>query len=90
MTEWPQYTSLDRIELGRIVRVKRVVDGRNALDAAAWKAAGWTYGALAGPTSDPMSLAPAGNRRRRVARQSARQPTASLSRPTRRFRSARA
>ena len=49
LTEWPQYTSLDPVELGRIVRVKRVVDGRNALDAGAWKAAGWTYRALGRP-----------------------------------------
>jgi UDPglucose 6-dehydrogenase len=49
LTEWPQYVSLDPRALGRLVRGRRVVDGRNALDAVAWKAAGWTYRALGRP-----------------------------------------
>ncbi|MFL6100978.1 MAG: UDP-glucose dehydrogenase family protein [Actinomycetales bacterium] len=46
LTEWQQYGEIDPAELGRIVKHKRLVDGRNTLDAAAWRAAGWTYRAL--------------------------------------------
>ncbi|MFP5333793.1 MAG: UDP-glucose dehydrogenase family protein [Actinomycetes bacterium] len=49
LTEWPEYVALDPEALGDVVRRKAVVDGRNALDAAAWKAAGWTYRALGRP-----------------------------------------
>ena len=46
MTEWKQYRELDPIAFGKIVRQKRVLDGRNALDRDAWTAAGWAYRAL--------------------------------------------
>jgi UDPglucose 6-dehydrogenase len=46
LTEWQQYRSLDPVAFGRVVRQKRVLDGRNALDRDAWTAAGWTYRAL--------------------------------------------
>jgi len=49
LTEWPQYTGLDPAALGDVVRHRVVVDGRNALDAEAWKGAGWTYRALGRP-----------------------------------------
>ncbi len=49
LTEWPEYTALDPVALGRIVRRRHVLDGRNALDAERWKAAGWTYRALGRP-----------------------------------------
>ena len=45
-TEWKQYRELDPEAFGRVVRSKRVLDGRNALDRDAWEAAGWTYRAL--------------------------------------------
>ncbi len=32
-----------------VVREQRIVDGRNALDPAPWRAAGWTYRALGRP-----------------------------------------
>jgi UDPglucose 6-dehydrogenase len=46
LTEWQQYRDLDPEAFGRVVRQKRVLDGRNALDREAWTAAGWTYRAL--------------------------------------------
>jgi UDPglucose 6-dehydrogenase len=32
------------------VTLRRIVDGRNALDADRWRQAGWTYRALGRPT----------------------------------------
>jgi UDPglucose 6-dehydrogenase len=46
LTEWKQYRMLEPTELASIVRQRRILDGRNALDAARWRAAGWTYRAL--------------------------------------------
>ncbi|PWW21329.1 UDPglucose 6-dehydrogenase [Geodermatophilus normandii] len=46
LTEWRQYRELDPAAFGELVRQKRVLDGRNALDREAWTAAGWTYRAL--------------------------------------------
>ncbi|HEY5820702.1 MAG TPA: UDP-glucose/GDP-mannose dehydrogenase family protein [Propionibacteriaceae bacterium] len=46
LTEWNEYVTLDPTELLRLVRHPRILDGRNALDAAKWRAAGWTYRAL--------------------------------------------
>lgn len=46
LTEWKQFRELDPVAFGRLVRQKRVLDGRNALDRDAWEAAGWSYRAL--------------------------------------------
>ncbi|MGY1844784.1 UDP-glucose dehydrogenase family protein [Modestobacter sp. SYSU DS0875] len=46
LTEWQQYKQLDPVAFGKVVRQKRVLDGRNALDRDTWVAAGWTYRAL--------------------------------------------
>ena len=46
LTEWEQYRELDPVELGKVVADRRILDGRNALDRDAWRAAGWTYRAL--------------------------------------------
>jgi UDPglucose 6-dehydrogenase len=46
LTEWRQYRDLDPVAFGTVVRQKRVLDGRNALDREAWTAAGWTHRAL--------------------------------------------
>ena len=48
-TEWAQYRELDPDELGAVVAHKRILDGRNVLDPARWRAAGWTYRALGRP-----------------------------------------
>ena len=49
LTEWAEFRSMDPAVLGEVVADKRIVDGRNALDPAAWRAAGWTYRALGRP-----------------------------------------
>jgi UDPglucose 6-dehydrogenase len=49
LTEWPEYVALDPEELRRQVAVPRIIDGRNCLDPATWRAAGWTYRALGRP-----------------------------------------
>jgi len=48
-TEWAEYRALDPEPLAALVARPRVVDGRNALDPARWRAAGWTYRALGRP-----------------------------------------
>jgi UDPglucose 6-dehydrogenase len=49
LTEWAAYRDLDPARLGEIVATRRLVDGRNTLDPAAWRAAGWAYRALGRP-----------------------------------------
>ena len=46
LTEWPEYTALDPAVAKSLSRSARVLDGRNCLDADAWRAAGWHYRAL--------------------------------------------
>ena len=46
LTEWAEYVQLDPMELGEKVANRRIIDGRNCLDPATWRAAGWTYRAL--------------------------------------------
>src|SRR6478609_9852755 len=46
LTEWDEYRWLDPVEFGTVVAGKRILDGRNALDPAKWRAAGWAYRAL--------------------------------------------
>jgi UDPglucose 6-dehydrogenase len=48
-TEWPEYRALDPAVLGAVVAQRRILDGRNVLDPAVWRAAGWTYRALGRP-----------------------------------------
>ncbi|MCH9815354.1 MAG: UDP-glucose/GDP-mannose dehydrogenase family protein [Actinomycetia bacterium] len=46
LTEWDEFVQLDPIQTGQIVTNRIVLDGRNALDRGAWRAAGWTYRGL--------------------------------------------
>ncbi|GAA4609699.1 UDP-glucose/GDP-mannose dehydrogenase family protein [Actinoallomurus liliacearum] len=46
LTEWAEFREVDPAALGEVVRHKRIVDGRHALDADVWRAAGWEYRAL--------------------------------------------
>jgi UDPglucose 6-dehydrogenase len=46
LTEWSEFREIDPEALGQVVRRRRVVDGRHALDADWWRAAGWEYRAL--------------------------------------------
>ncbi|KQM82780.1 UDP-glucose/GDP-mannose dehydrogenase family protein [Agromyces sp. Leaf222] len=43
VTEWPEYVGLDPAHVKSISRASVIIDGRNALDTEAWKAAGWSY-----------------------------------------------
>jgi UDPglucose 6-dehydrogenase len=44
VTEWDVYRrEMDPALAGSLVRGRVIVDGRNCLDAAAWRAAGWRY-----------------------------------------------
>jgi UDPglucose 6-dehydrogenase len=49
LTEWHEFTEMDPDHLSVVVRHKRIVDGRNALDAERWRSAGWVYRALGRP-----------------------------------------
>ncbi|TFB60255.1 UDP-glucose/GDP-mannose dehydrogenase family protein [Cryobacterium sp. Hz7] len=49
VTEWAEFKQIDPVWAATLVRVPIIIDGRNTLDAAAWRAAGWTYLGLGRP-----------------------------------------
>ncbi|MFF4411359.1 UDP-glucose dehydrogenase family protein [Streptosporangium sp. NPDC001559] len=49
LTEWQEFVDLDPEALGSVVARRKIVDGRNALDAEVWREAGWHYRALGRP-----------------------------------------
>ncbi|MFD8556424.1 UDP-glucose dehydrogenase family protein [Streptosporangium canum] len=49
LTEWQEFIDLDPETLGAVVATRKIVDGRNALDAETWRASGWHYRALGRP-----------------------------------------
>ncbi|TLM84539.1 UDP-glucose/GDP-mannose dehydrogenase family protein [Pseudarthrobacter sp. NamE2] len=49
LTEWQEYRDLDPYGLGESVSSPRILDGRNVLDAAKWRGAGWTYRGMGRP-----------------------------------------
>jgi UDPglucose 6-dehydrogenase len=51
LTEWAEFRKIDPALVGERVSAKRIVDGRNALDAEAWRGAGWTYRAPGRPVA---------------------------------------
>ncbi|MGX1909619.1 UDP-glucose dehydrogenase family protein [Streptomyces phaeochromogenes] len=51
LTEWSEFRELDPAALGETVTDRVVLDGRNALDPAVWRAAGWTYRAMGRPAA---------------------------------------
>jgi nucleotide sugar dehydrogenase len=46
LTEWPEFAGLRPGDLASMVARRNIVDGRNVLNPALWRAAGWNYGAL--------------------------------------------
>ncbi len=50
-TEWAHYRELDPVAVAAVARGRHVIDARNTLDPAAWRAAGWTYRALGRPNA---------------------------------------
>ncbi|MFH8609591.1 UDP-glucose dehydrogenase family protein [Streptomyces sp. NPDC018029] len=51
LTEWREFRELDPAELASVAAAPIVLDGRNALDPVAWRAAGWTYRAMGRPAA---------------------------------------
>ncbi|MBB6628519.1 UDP-glucose/GDP-mannose dehydrogenase family protein [Nocardioides sp. KIGAM211] len=49
LTEWSEYVALDPVALRGQVASPRIIDGRNCLEPAVWRDAGWTYRALGRP-----------------------------------------
>ncbi|MEU2427934.1 UDP-glucose/GDP-mannose dehydrogenase family protein [Streptomyces sp. NPDC007861] len=49
LTEWREFRELDPAELGEVASRRIVLDGRNALDGAKWREAGWMYRAMGRP-----------------------------------------
>ncbi|MFI8827565.1 UDP-glucose dehydrogenase family protein [Streptomyces sp. NPDC053431] len=50
LTEWREFRdALDPAELALVVSSPVILDGRNALDPARWREAGWTYRAMGRP-----------------------------------------
>ncbi len=49
LTEWSEFREIDPVALGAMVDRRVVLDGRNCLDADAWRTAGWTFRALGRP-----------------------------------------
>jgi len=50
LTEWPEFAGIDPEELGTVTAGQRMIDGRYALDPAAWRNAGWSYRACGIPS----------------------------------------
>ncbi|NSC22074.1 UDP-glucose/GDP-mannose dehydrogenase family protein [Streptomyces albus subsp. chlorinus] len=50
LTEWSEFRELDPAALGEVAATRHILDGRNTLDPALWRKAGWTFRALGRPT----------------------------------------
>jgi UDPglucose 6-dehydrogenase len=50
LTEWKQFRQIDPAALAALVANPSIIDGRNTLDPALWRSAGWAYRALGRPT----------------------------------------
>jgi len=51
LTEWSEFRNIEPRELGKYVRQRTVLDGRNCLERSSWVEAGWSYRALGRATS---------------------------------------
>ena len=49
LTEWREFATVDPGQLAGVVRRRVMIDGRNSLDPARWRDAGWVYRALGRP-----------------------------------------
>jgi UDPglucose 6-dehydrogenase len=56
LTEWDVFRQADPATLGALVQRRNIVDGRHALDADAYRAAGWDYRALGAPNKLPAAV----------------------------------
>jgi UDPglucose 6-dehydrogenase len=51
LTEWREYRDLDPQEIRALVNSPTMIDARNVLDPAEWRAAGWSYRGLGRPNA---------------------------------------
>jgi UDPglucose 6-dehydrogenase len=49
LTEWAEFREIEPDALARVVRDRRIVDGRHALRRDQWRDRGWQYRALGRP-----------------------------------------
>lgn len=49
LTEWDEYKAITPEAAGKLVNAKNLLDGRNVMDPAAWRAAGWNYKGIGRP-----------------------------------------
>ncbi|MFC5148090.1 UDP-glucose dehydrogenase family protein [Streptomyces aureoversilis] len=49
LTEWGEFRELDPEAIAVVAADPHIIDGRNTLDAAAWRNAGWTFRAMGRP-----------------------------------------
>lgn len=56
LTEWDEFRRAEPAELAKLVAARKIVDGRHALDADAYRAAGWEFRALGRP-AQPEAVA---------------------------------
>ncbi|XNL28830.1 UDP-glucose/GDP-mannose dehydrogenase family protein [Longispora sp. K20-0274] len=49
LTEWAEFRNADPETLGALAASRKVIDGKNCLDAAQWRAAGWDYRGMGRP-----------------------------------------
>ncbi|MFQ6393469.1 UDP-glucose dehydrogenase family protein [Nocardia sp. KC 131] len=49
LTEWDEFITLHPQDLDSVVRSRSIIDGRNCLNRATWRAAGWVYAGLGTP-----------------------------------------
>ncbi|MFE5840017.1 UDP-glucose dehydrogenase family protein, partial [Arthrobacter sp. NPDC056493] len=56
LTEWDEFRHANPATLGHLVQLRNIVDGRHALNADAYRAAGWDYRALGSPNKLPAEV----------------------------------
>jgi UDPglucose 6-dehydrogenase len=59
LTEWDEFRDLDPATLTPLVMRPSIIDARNTLDPAAWRAAGWSYTGLGAAHAPVMPIVPA-------------------------------
>jgi UDPglucose 6-dehydrogenase len=58
LTEWREFVDADPALIGEAVAARNIADGRGALDADRWRAAGWRYRALGRPATPAVAGIP--------------------------------
>jgi UDPglucose 6-dehydrogenase len=58
LTEWPEFAEIDPEHAGALVRSRQIIDGRNRLDPARWREAGWSFHGIGRGTAPATRRAP--------------------------------